>query len=191
MTIKRSKHNSHTRDTARLEFLFSRQTFYIAPENKRTGAELLNRKTIDKLMRGNEIKRLKKVMKLSLAILACCSPFLYAQPVTNVPSGPMPTAGHETAYSVVCKFCTREQVLIPRSVKVITTTSNHMGQLQKIETQFKCLGPKCNKTFYWPTDRWLRAPMQLAPASPMQLTRTNYVMPLPPKPKLSAPKGTP
>lgn len=128
--------------------------------------------------------------RLSLTIFALCSPFLYAQPVTNVPTGPMPTMGHETAYSVVCKYCTKEQVLVPRSTKILKSAVSHMGEMQKIELQFKCLNPKCGKTFYWPTERWLRAPMQLAPASPMRLTPTNAVPTPKPKP-LTAPKGTP
>lgn len=132
----------------------------------------------------------KTMNRLSLTIFALCSPFLCdAQTISNVPFAPMPTMGADQAYSVPCKICGREQVLIPLNIKVITVKADHMGELQSIECTFKCLNPKCGKKFVWTTPRWLRAPMQLAPASPMRLTPTNAIPSPTPKEKLKSPKS--
>lgn len=124
--------------------------------------------------------------RLSLTIFAVSSPFLFAQ--TNLPTPPNVTMGADTFYDCQCPICEREQKIIPVSVKVLKSKPGLGGELQDCRATFKCLNPKCGKEFTFPIQRWIRAPIRL-PARPVNI-QTNALLPLPPKVKLIAPKGT-
>lgn len=107
---------------------------------------------------------------------------------TNLPTPPNVTMGADVLYDVQCRYCEREQKLSPIAVKIVHSKNALGGELQDFKGTFRC--SKCGKEFIPPKliPRWIRDPIRMAPR-PVNI-QTNALIPLPPKVKLIAPKGT-